>query len=54
VSKTTSKPISRKEQDQMKRNKMNNKNPSPDNKSMDNKSIIEKCKKLLTKKNSEN
>lgn len=50
MSKKTSKPISRREHDQMKRNKMNN-NSKP---ASDNKSIIEKCKGLLRKKNSEN
>lgn len=49
MSKATSKPISRREQDQMKRNKLN------DNKSAsDNKGVIEKCKNLLKRKNSEN
>jgi len=47
MSKATSKPKSRKEHDQMKRDKMNNNKPVSDNKS-----IIEKCKNLL-RRNSE-
>lgn len=49
MSKKTSKPTSRREHDQMKRNRMNNSKPASDNKG-----IIEKCKSLLKKKNSEN
>lgn len=52
MSKKTSKPISRREHDQMKRNRMNNTNNSKP--ASDNRGIIEKCKGLLRKKNSEN
>jgi hypothetical protein len=48
MSKATSKPKSRKEHDQMKRDKVNNKKSGPKNES-----IIEKCKKLIRGKNSE-
>lgn len=46
MSKETSKPKSRKEHDQMKRDRMNNKKPVSDNNS-----IIDKCKKLIRKNN---
>jgi len=46
MSKKTSKPISRREHDQMKRSRINNSTQSSDNKG-----IIEKCKNLLKKKN---
>jgi len=49
MSKKTSKPVSRKEHDQMKRNRMNNNKPMSENKN-----IIEKCKSLLKRKNLEN
>jgi hypothetical protein len=46
MSKATSKPKSRKEHDQIKRDRMNNKKPASNNES-----IIEKCKKLIKGKN---
>jgi len=49
MSKKTSKPMSRREHDQMKRNRVNNNKSEPVNEG-----IIEKCKNLLKRKNSEN
>ncbi len=48
MSKKISEPKSRKEHDQMKRNKMNNQKSVSENES-----IIEKCKKLVRRNNSE-
>ncbi len=45
MSKESSKPKSRKEHDQMKRDRASNKKPVSDNES-----IIEKCKKFIKKK----
>ena len=60
MSKENSKPKSRREHDQMKREKISNKNSVSDNKSVSsnkpvssNESIIGKCKKLLRRENSE-
>lgn len=49
MSKKISKPMSRREHDQMKRNNINNSKQAPENKG-----IFEKCKSLLKRKNSEN
>jgi hypothetical protein len=60
MSKEDSKPKSRREHDQMKRDKMSNKNSVSGNKPvssnkpvLSNESIIGKCKKLLRRENSE-
>jgi len=49
MSKNIQKPKSRREHDQMKRDRMNNQTSVPDREG-----IIEKCKKLVRRKNSEN
>lgn len=46
MSKATSKPKSRREYDQMKRDKLDNKKPASNNKG-----IIEKCKNIIRGKN---
>ncbi len=48
MSKNIQKPISRKEHDQMKRDRMNNQKSVSNNES-----IIEKCKKFIRRNNSE-
>ncbi len=55
MAKESSKPKSRREHDQMKRDKMSNKKPVSSNKTVsDNESIIGKCKKFFKRDNSEN
>lgn len=54
MSKESSKPKSRREHDQMKRDKMSNKNSVSGNESVSsNESIIGKCKKFIRRDNSE-
>jgi hypothetical protein len=54
MSKESFKPKSRREHDQMKREKMSNKKPVSDNKLVsNNESIIGKCKKFFKKESSE-